>query len=83
MFLVVEGVKNKLVPLYSIVPASGVVKLVPEVNSNGAVPVAAVPAGKCNLAVGEDVNPILPPVAPDIKLPEASIVQTGVVDPTV
>src|SRR3989338_3884612 len=52
VFLLVEGLKYKLVPSYSIAPASAVVRLVPDVNLSGAVLAAAVPALRCKTAVG-------------------------------
>lgn len=57
----VLGVKNKFVPLNSIDPASGVVINDPEVNLIGPLPATALPAFKCNLAVGDATStPILP-----------------------
>ena len=42
--LVVDGVKKRSVPSYSIAPASPVVKFTPLVSLSGAVPAVAVPA---------------------------------------
>lgn len=54
--------KYKCVPLYSIAPFSGVARFVPEVSLSGAVP--AVPAFKCNIAVGEETPIPICPVEP-------------------
>ena len=60
-FLVVFGVKKRSVPLYSIAPFSGVVKLAPVVSFMGAEPAVAEPALICNVAVGFcSVNPTFP-----------------------
>ena len=61
VLLVEPVVKNKLLPLNSTAPASGVVKFVPAVNLIGAVDATAVPPTICNLAVANPPVPILKP----------------------
>ena len=61
LLVVPLSVKNKLVPSYSIAPASGAVRTVLCPNFREAVPAAAVPAGSSSLALGVEVpRPTLP-----------------------
>ena len=89
VFLMVDGVKNKLVPSYSTAPASGVVKFTPLVNFKGAVLSVAVPAFKWNNEVGDNPTPILPlfnivnrlgkvvVLKPKVKVPKSTVVFTN------